>query len=59
MLTRIRPDLSSAHFAELFQQDTPLLDVRAPIEFSAGAFPGAVNVPLLDDHQRHICWPRV
>ena len=54
MLTRIRPDLSSAHFAELFQQDTPLLDVRAPIEFSAGAFPGAVNVPLLDDHQRHI-----
>ena len=54
MAEPIRPDLSSAHFAELFMQNVPLLDVRAPLEFSAGAFPGAVNMPLLDDDQRHL-----
>jgi tRNA 2-selenouridine synthase len=54
MAERIRPDLSSAHFAELFMQNVPLLDVRAPVEFSTGAFPGAVNIPLLDDDQRHL-----
>lgn len=54
MAEPIRPDLSSAHFAELFIQNVPLLDVRAPVEFSAGAFPGAVNMPLLDDQQRHL-----
>lgn len=30
----------------------PLVDVRAPVEFARGAFPGAVNLPLLDDEQR-------
>lgn len=54
MAEPIRPDLRSAHFAELFIQDVPLLDVRAPVEFNAGAFPGAVNMPLLDDQQRHL-----
>ena len=39
-------------FRALFLTDTPLMDVRAPIEFSRGAFPAAVNLPLLDDIQR-------
>lgn len=39
-------------FSALFLQDIPLLDVRAPVEFAEGAFPGAVNVPLLDNAQR-------
>ncbi|MEM9302637.1 MAG: tRNA 2-selenouridine(34) synthase MnmH [Pseudomonadota bacterium] len=30
----------------------PLLDVRAPVEFAKGAFPGAVNLPLMDDRER-------
>jgi len=38
---------------QIFTQDKPLLDVRAPIEFSEGAFPTASNIPLLDDQQRH------
>lgn len=46
-------------FAEIFRQDRPLLDVRAPVEFAQGAFPTATNLPLLDDEQRHevgICY---
>lgn len=39
-------------YAEIFTHDRPLLDVRAPVEFSQGAFPHAINIPLLDDNQR-------
>ncbi|MBY4896573.1 tRNA 2-selenouridine(34) synthase MnmH [Cupriavidus sp. AU9028] len=46
-----RPD--SADYRALFLAGVPLLDVRAPIEFARGAFPGAVNVPLMDDEERH------
>jgi tRNA 2-selenouridine synthase len=38
---------------ELFLLDVPLLDVRAPVEFAAGAFPQAENHPLIDDGERH------
>jgi tRNA 2-selenouridine synthase len=38
---------------QLFINDTPLIDVRAPVEFAKGAFPCAINLPLLDDEQRH------
>ncbi|MGI9251701.1 MAG: tRNA 2-selenouridine(34) synthase MnmH [Pseudohongiellaceae bacterium] len=37
---------------KLLLSKTPLLDVRAPIEFARGALPGATNIPLLDDEQR-------
>ena len=40
-------------YRELFLNDTPLLDVRAPIEFVQGAFPHARNLPLIDDEERH------
>ncbi len=30
-----------------------LIDVRAPVEFRQGALPGAVNLPLMDDDERH------
>ena len=29
------------NFSEIFKLNTPLLDVRAPIEFSEGSFPYA------------------
>ena len=29
-----------------------LVDVRSPIEFINGHIPGAVNIPLFDDHER-------
>ncbi len=31
----------------------PLIDLRAPGEFARGTIPGAVNLPLLDDAERH------
>jgi len=37
----------------LFLNDIPLMDVRAPVEFSQGAFPCAVNHPLMNDQERH------
>jgi tRNA 2-selenouridine synthase len=38
---------------DLFLNDVPLLDVRAPVEFAEGAFPNAENCPLIDDEERH------
>ncbi|MDR6583951.1 tRNA 2-selenouridine(34) synthase MnmH [Herbaspirillum frisingense] len=37
----------------LFLADTPMLDARAPVEFGKGAFPTAVNLPLMNDSERH------
>jgi tRNA 2-selenouridine synthase len=39
-------------YQRIFLEDIPLMDVRAPVEFSQGAFPNSVNIPLLDDPQR-------
>lgn len=36
----------------LFSKQTSLIDVRAPIEFTQGTLPGAVNIPIMDDAQR-------
>jgi tRNA 2-selenouridine synthase len=47
------PQLSD--YRELFINDTPLLDVRAPIEFLQGAFPHTENFPLMnDDERKHV-----
>lgn len=45
--------LQTDDIARLFLDDVPLLDVRAPVEFAAGAFPLAENHPLMDDAERH------
>jgi tRNA 2-selenouridine synthase len=31
---------------------TPIIDVRAPVEFAQGAMPGATNLPLMNDEER-------
>ncbi len=36
----------------LFTREIPLIDVRAPVEFNKGAFPAAINLPILDDRER-------
>ncbi|MGY3857861.1 tRNA 2-selenouridine(34) synthase MnmH [Aeromonas intestinalis] len=38
--------------ARIFLDDVPLIDLRAPIEFNEGAFPQAVNLPLMTDDER-------
>ena len=39
-------------YRSLFLRGVPMMDVRAPIEFSKGAFPEVVNHPLMDDEER-------
>ncbi len=39
-------------YAQLFLDDVPLIDVRAPIEFKEGAFPCSTNLPLMTDDER-------
>jgi len=42
------------NFQQLFQNNTPLMDVRAPVEYSQGSFPGVLNAPLMTDNERHL-----
>ena len=37
---------------QLLINQTPLIDVRAPVEFHRGSFPAAFNLPILDDAER-------
>jgi tRNA 2-selenouridine synthase len=41
-------------YTELFINNLPMMDVRAPIEYQRGAFPNAKNLPILDDQQREV-----
>ncbi len=41
-------------FKKIVLEKRPLLDVRAPIEFNKGAFPNAVNLPILNDKEREL-----
>ncbi len=48
-------------YRRLLLRAVALIDVRAPVEFQQGAFPAAVNLPLLNDAERHrvgICYQR-
>jgi tRNA 2-selenouridine synthase len=44
----------TSNFHQIVIDDTPLIDVRAPVEFENGAFPNAVNLPLMNDKERHL-----
>ena len=51
--------LDSSTFEQLFLENRPLIDTRAPIEFQRGSFPAAVNIPLMTDDEREqvgICY---
>lgn len=39
-------------FHSIVLNQTPLIDVRAPIEFAQGAFSSATNLPLMNDEER-------
>lgn len=36
----------------MFLDQTPLIDVRAPVEFQLGSVPGAINFPIMNDEER-------
>lgn len=39
-------------YRALLIADTPIIDVRAPIEFEQGAMPAAINLPLMNNDER-------
>ncbi|GAB6070434.1 tRNA 2-selenouridine(34) synthase MnmH [Thiomicrorhabdus hydrogeniphila] len=46
-------------FKSIVLNQTPLIDVRAPVEFTQGAFSSATNLPLMNDDERQavgICY---
>ena len=52
---------TTSDFNKIVLDGISLIDVRAPIEFAQGAFENAVNLPLMNDDERHrigICYKR-
>lgn len=50
---------TSNDFERIVIDEIPLIDVRAPIEFEKGAYKNAVNLPLMNNEERHqvgICY---
>ena len=41
-------------FKSIVLNNIPLIDVRAPIEFEKGAFINSINMPILNNEERHI-----
>lgn len=50
----INKGLTRHDFWHLVVSDTPLIDVRAPIEYAKASVPNSVNLPIMDDHERHV-----
>jgi tRNA 2-selenouridine synthase len=49
----LKPQLTN-DFRSIVLNKTPLLDVRAPVEFDKGAFAYATNIPIMDDEERRL-----
>ena len=43
---------NTADFRAIFLNDAAMMDARAPVEFNKGAFPGVINLPLMNDQER-------
>ena len=43
---------NTADYREIFLNDLPMMDMRAPVEFTKGAFPNAISLPLMTDIER-------
>ncbi|MFP4698354.1 MAG: tRNA 2-selenouridine(34) synthase MnmH [Eubacteriales bacterium] len=45
---------TTSNFEKIAVEEIPLIDVRAPIEYEKGAFINAINLPLMNDKERHL-----
>jgi len=43
----------TSDYADLLRANTCYIDVRAEAEFAQGSLPGAINLPILNDDERH------
>lgn len=44
----------SDDFKSIVLNNIPLIDVRAPVEFEKGAFANTINLPIMNDEERHL-----
>ena len=44
--------ITETDFARLFLDDVPMIDLRAPVEFTQGSFANASSLPLMSDDER-------
>ena len=44
--------IPSSEYGRLLLENRSLIDVRAPIEFTKGAFSHSINLPLMQDSER-------
>ncbi|MGL4363042.1 MAG: tRNA 2-selenouridine(34) synthase MnmH [Cellulosilyticaceae bacterium] len=44
----------TSNFKNIVINNTPLIDVRAPIEFQHGAFKTSINLPIMNNEERHL-----
>ena len=47
-------DTLTSGFLSIVLNETPLLDVRSPVEFDKGAFLNSTNIAILNDNERHL-----
>ena len=47
-----KPTNSNYPLTDFRNLSNPMIDVRSPIEFSKGHWPGAINIPLFTDSER-------
>ena len=55
----MKSDISPELAVNQLLSGKPFLDVRAPVEFTQGSFPNAMNIPILNDEEREqvgICY---
>lgn len=45
--------IKADRYKEVLLKNAPVIDVRAPTEFTSGSVPGAVNLPILSNEERH------
>ena len=41
-------------FKKIVLENIPLIDVRAPIEYEKGAFSNSINIPIMNNEERHL-----
>lgn len=54
MPVTVKANSEVSDYGQLIVSGAALIDVRSPVEFIEAYAPGAANIPLLDDQQRHL-----
>lgn len=47
-------NITTDEYSRIVVEKIPLIDVRAPIEYSKGAFLNSINLPIMNNEERHL-----